>query len=200
MFTGIVTHTAKVSASPTKDGSLLLTFGWPKDWPDLQLGESIAMDGVCLTVSDLKKDSFDCFVMPETLSKTTFGGQLPKVVNLERSLTMADRFGGHFVQGHIDARGKIGQVDRSQGYEVWVEFPAEFGALVIPKGSIAINGVSLTVAAIEANKLKIALIPHTLEHTTLGSLKSGDNVNLEFDMLGKYIVKAIEERRPHAKS
>lgn len=113
---------------------------------------------------------------------------------MERSLSAKDRFGGHFVQGHIDDVGTVTKVNQDNGYTVSVEFPAVFAELVIYKGSITINGASLTVTDIHDNVLSVALIPHTLEHTTLGALKPGDKVNLEFDMLGKYVAKIMASR------
>jgi riboflavin synthase len=190
MFTGIITDIAPIKKAVKNKEGLTLTFARPKGWDDLFVGESVATDGVCLTVAKLRKDSYDCFLMPETLKKTSFGSNIPAAVNLERSMRANDRFGGHFVQGHVDATGKVTKIEKSDGYLLYVEFPVEHKALVIHKGSIAINGVSLTVAKLDGNKLAVALIPHTLEHTTLNALQPGDSVNLEFDMVGKYIVNA----------
>ena len=195
MFTGIITHMAQVSARHDKTGGLVMTVQKPADWTDLELGESIATNGACLTVSKIREASYDYYLMPETLTKTAFGSKVPERVNLERSLSAEDRFGGHFMQGHVDDVGTVAKIDQHNGYTISVEFPADFAELVIYKGSIAINGASLTVASVQGNILTVALIPHTLEHTTLGSLKPGDKVNLEFDMLGKYVAKIMATRK-----
>lgn len=188
MFTGIITHaTSVIAKSTTKDG-LTLTFAKPSNWKDLQLGESIATDGVCLTVAKIQSGSYDCQLVPETLQKTTFGSKVPERVNLERSLSVNDRFGGHFVQGHVDGVGTVEKIERHDGYYLHISFDADKKDLVILKGAITINGVSLTIASDNDTAFSVALVPHTLEHTTLGSLKRGDKVNLEFDMIGKYIV------------
>lgn len=195
MFTGIITHTTPITAHKAADDGLTITFARPKDWDDITLGESIATDGVCLTVAGLRDNSYDCFLMHETLAKTSFGSKIPDKVNLERSLSVNDRFGGHFVQGHVDGLGLVTKVQKGDDYRIYVEFPTQFAELVIYKGSITINGVSLTVASVEDNTLSVALIPHTLEHTTLGILKKGDNVNLEFDVIGKYVAKIMSAHR-----
>jgi riboflavin synthase len=198
MFTGIITHISRVLEHKSAAEGLTLTFERPAAWTDLALGESIATNGVCLTVSAMREDSYDCFLMPETLAVSAFGKELPSRVNLERSLGLNDRFGGHFVQGHVDSVGKVVKIDDAHGYEMSVEFPAGSEDLVIYKGSITINGVSLTVAGVEGKVLRVALIPHTLEQTTLGALRVGDAVNLEFDMLAKHIAKIMENRQKHA--
>lgn len=190
MFTGLITETTDIVDNKQTDLGLRLTFRRPEPWDDLEEGESIATDGVCLTVENLQNTTYSCLLMPETLSKTTFGQITPARVNLERALRASDRLGGHFVQGHVDCVGKVTQIQKDDGWRVNVEFPVGHSTLVIPKGSITINGVSLTVADLAKNTLTVALIPHTLEHTTLGVLKPGDSVNLEFDVLGKYAAKA----------
>jgi len=125
--------------------------------------------------------------MPETLRLTTFGHAVPERVNLERALRLSDRLSGHLVQGHADTVGTVTRVGQDGEYRITLEFPAEHRDLVIKKGSIAVNGVSLTVADLQENHLTVAIIPHTLEHTTLGSLTEGTQANLEFDIVGKYI-------------
>jgi riboflavin synthase len=194
MFTGIITDTAKVRHSRLVKDGLILTLERPTGWGDLALGDSVSTNGVCLTVAEIRDDEYDCMMVPETLRVTAFGGEVPAVVNLERPLREADRMGGHFVQGHVDGVGIVTKVSKDAGHDVYLRFPPESRELVIPKGSIAINGVSLTVAAVADNTLRVALVPHTLEHTTLGLLGVGDRVNLEFDMIGKYIVRIMEMR------
>lgn len=195
MFTGIITHTTKIVKRRTQNGGVVLTFATPTDWNDLVLGESIATNGVCLTISAINKDSYDCYLMEETLEKSSFGTAVPDQVNLERALSAGDRFGGHFVQGHVDGVGTVSKIDTTDGYRIFIEYPTEFKNLVIYKGSITSNGVSLTVASDEDHTLSVALIPHSLEHTTLDSLKVGDAVNLEFDMIGKYVNKITQAHK-----
>ncbi len=195
MFTGIITNTTTVAGSNKSANGVTLTFKRPDEWNDLLLGESIATDGVCLTVAAIHTDSYDCFLMSETLAKTSFGKAIPKTVNLERSLSASDRLGGHFVQGHVDSTGTVQDIDRTDGYRVSVRFPADFTDLVVYKGSITINGVSLTVASVDTNVVSVALIPHTLQHTTLGKLKVGDIVNIEFDIISKYVAKMYTASR-----
>jgi riboflavin synthase len=193
MFTGIITDTTPVLRSSTNDQGLLLTFKKPFNWLDLALGESVATNGVCLTVAAINADEYDCLLVPETLSKTVFGKTELKTVNLERSLSMSDRLSGHFVQGHVDGIGKITKVsDDSDGRKFYIDYGESNEKLVVNKGSIAINGVSLTIAELNDQNLVVAIIPHTLEHTTFGSLEAGDLVNLEFDMIGKYILRSLE--------
>lgn len=194
MFTGLITQTAKVLKQATNKDGLTLTFERPAGWTDLQLGESIATDGVCLTVSALRPAEYDCYLMQETLSLTSFGKKIPERVNLERALQAGERFGGHFVQGHVDGLGTVITIDQARRYDLTVAFDQKYQNLVIHKGSITLNGVSLTVSTAHNNQLSVSLIPHTLEHTTLGLLTSGDPVNIEFDMIGKYIVKNMEAR------
>lgn len=192
MFTGIITDVTTIADSQETTDGLKLTFQKPKQWNDLQLGESVNTNGVCLTVAAIRQDEYDCLLMPETLTKTSFGQKLPDTVNLERSLTLKDRFGGHFVQGHVDETGRVIKVDDADGYRLSINFGTDNQALVIYKGSITINGVSLTVAAVDDGVLEVALIPHTLQNTTIGGLRSGDIVNLEFDVLGKYVVNSMK--------
>jgi riboflavin synthase len=192
MFTGIITDVAGIKSSEKTAEGLKISFEKPQQWSDLALGESVNTDGVCLTVAAINGDSYDCVLVPETLSKTTFGQALPAKVNLERALAANGRLGGHFVQGHADGVGTVTAVDRQDGYRLSVEFDAASRNLVIPKGSISIDGVSLTVAQVTENRLTVALVPHTLESTTLGGLKEGDKVNLEYDMVGKYIINNLK--------
>lgn len=194
MFTGIITDVTRVTPGKMKDGILKLAFKKPSGWTDLEIGESVATNGACLTVTAIRDDEYDCELMHETLDKTSFGVKVPEKVNLERSLSLKDRLSGHFVQGHVDNVGKVTEVSQTNGYELSVEFPKKYTNLVISKGSITIDGISLTVAKCTDTTLTVALIPHTLERTTIGTLKAGDTVNLEFDMLGKYIDRIIKQK------
>lgn len=193
MFTGIITATTQINASKELQQGLKLTLKKSRGWDDLVLGESIAVNGVCLTISDLREGEWDTVLMPETLEKTIFGRYIPDLVNLERALPVGERLGGHIVQGHVDTIGTVEAIDKADGYRVTISFDKSFNNLVIDKGSITINGVSLTVTATSNNQLSVALIPHTLKNTTLSSLTKGSIVNLEFDILGKYILKSQQQ-------
>lgn len=174
---------------------MTLTFNRPAGWIDLQAGESINTNGICLTVAALRAKEYDCFVMPETLKRTSFGKKLPKTVNLERALRLSDRLDGHLVQGHVDVVGHISTIENSDGKRVTITFDPQYRNLVVTKGSITIDGVALTVALVRENTFEVALIPFTLEHTTLASLEVGAEVNLEFDIIGKYVVHSMQPLR-----
>jgi riboflavin synthase len=187
MFTGIVTNVAKVKSHKIKNKSLILSIEKPKGWK-LILGESIATNGVCLTVAKIGKSSYQVNLMSETLSKTIFGKFIPDRINLERSLKLGDRLGGHIVSGHIDTVGKVESVSKIGSSKViTISFPKKFSILVIPKGSITLDGVSLTVLRKNKGRFSVSLVEHTLKNTTLQELKKGSIVNLEFDILAKYV-------------
>jgi riboflavin synthase len=187
MFTGIVTHTARIRSHATKNKSLFLTIEKPKDWK-LSLGESIATNGVCLTVKKIASKEYIVELMPETTSKTTFGIAIPPMVNLERSLMMGDRLGGHLVTGHIDAIGRIEKIEVKGNSKIYsIYFPKFFQKFTAAKGSITVDGVSLTVVAVKGNIFSVSLVEYTTAHTTLGERHKGDQVNLEFDILAKYV-------------
>ncbi len=192
MFTGIITNKTKVMSQKSNKDGLLLEFARPADWRDLELGESIATDGVCLTVASIGDKSYACHLIPETLRVSNFGTKVPESVNLERSLKIGDRLSGHMVQGHVDAVSKVLKIDKSDGYQLYIETNKDWQKLVVHKGAITVNGVSLTVASKGSQSFSVALVPFTLGHTTLGSLSAGDLVNLEFDIVGKYILQDKE--------
>jgi len=155
-----------------------------------ETGDSVAIEGVCLTVLDGSRLAFD--VVPETLSRTTLGGLKPgDRVNIEPALRVGDPLGGHNVQGHVDGIGRV----RSIGEPAWIDAPVEILRYCIEKGSITVDGVSLTIAAIDGAGFAVALIPHTLTATTLGELEPGDPVNLEADVLAKYVERLLEAPR-----
>ena len=191
MFTGLVEETGRIIAStPTATGRRLvveaqLVLG------DAAIDHSIAVNGVCLTVVELDSTSFSADVIAETLKKTTIGAlTVGQSVNLERALRLGDRLGGHLVQGHVDTTGTIDAIiDDGSVWEMWVRFSPEYRRLLIPMGSITIDGISLTVAELEAERLKVAIIPHTLQVTNLRDARVGNQVNLEFDMMAKYVVR-----------
>lgn len=156
---------------------------------ELEIGESVAVNGVCLTVTSRNSRSFSADVMAETLDKTNLGLQKNgDQVNLERALKVGSRLGGHFVTGHVDAIGKIIQKQqRGIATEIIMEIPSELEQYLLPQGSIALDGASLTVAEVLSGSFKVSLIPHTLEATTLGLKRVGDLINIEVDILGKYV-------------
>jgi riboflavin synthase len=159
----------------------------------LALGDSVAVNGVCLTVAQ-RDDAFHADVGPETLRVTTLGSlERGTLVNLERPLRGDGRMGGHFVQGHVDAVGRVEDVRPADDFHwLTVSFPRELGRYMVPKGSIAVDGISLTVAGLEADRFDVQLVPFTLEHTNLKRARVGDRVNLECDMIGKYVARAAE--------
>ncbi len=193
MFTGIIKSVAEVKQSEKRGGSLILTIVRPSGWK-INAGDSIATNGVCLTVKDLTETEYRTELMQESLLKTTFGEEVPKQVNLEQALTMSDRLDGHMVTGHVDAVGAITDVTKHGHSRVYtIAFPSAYAHLVALKGSIAIDGISLTVSSVKKNEFSVALVEYTLTHTTLGQKKRGMGVNLEFDIMAKYIARSLEE-------
>ena len=161
---------------------------------ELALGDSVAVNGVCLTVVECGAAGFEAEVSPETLRVTNLADLRPgAAVNLERPLRPADRLGGHFVQGHVDGVGRIADVERQTDFWwVGVGFPAELGRWIVPKGSIAVDGISLTVAALDADRLAAQIVPHTWRCTNLHARRVGEAVNVECDIIGKYAARAAE--------
>ena len=193
MFTGLVEGVGEiVGLTPLAEG-LKVTVKTPFPASELNLGESVAVAGACLTVVALAPPAASFEVSPETLARTTF--TLKKVgdrVNLERSLRLGDRLGGHLVTGHVDAAGVVGQLRSGPAYfQLQIELPAPLGTLVIEKGSIAVDGVSLTVNSIKGAAFSVNIIPFTARKTTLGALRVGDRVNLEADLIGKYVARLL---------
>lgn len=192
MFTGIITAKEKVRRVLRKGGGLAVRIGKPSGWR-LVRGESIAVDGVCSTVQRCGGDYFEVEYMPETLKKTT-AGRFAKgdVVNLERSLRFGERLGGHLLQGHVDAAGTLKKiVEQGSARACTIAFPARLRELIAPKGSIAINGVSLTVVEVGKGWFSVSLVSYTLRHTNLGILKKGAPVNIEVDMLARYLAAIL---------
>ena len=191
MFTGIVEELGAVRAL---DGGRLVV-GCPLVATDSLIGASVAVNGTCLTVVERTEATLAFDLSGETLDRTTLGSvQAGGFVNLERPVSLAARLGGHLVQGHVDGVGRIAAIQREPdgGATLTVAIPADLGSLVVLKGSIAIDGVSLTVAALEGSEIQIALIPHTLAATTLGAASVGDHVNVEVDMIGRYVARLME--------
>ena len=206
MFTGIVEHQGTIeSLSIASDGGRV-TIHAPSVAPSLAVSNSIAVNGCCLTIMDLHNGRLSADLSGETVSKTSFGvkgGALRKGarVNLEQPLTTGQEFGGHFVLGHVDAIGRVKHLT-PEGENWWfgVEVPEEFARHIVPKGSITIDGISLTVARWQDNIVDIAVIPYTYEHTNIRDCKPGDAVNLEGDILGKYVERYLEARKDSATS
>ena len=197
MFTGIVEAMGEVVAVETQPDGARLHLRVPREFSDLAPGQSLAVNGVCLTVVALEDGVALFDLAAETLRRTTLGRlHLSAGVNLERPLSAAGRFGGHFVQGHIDGVGTVTRVT-PEGDGVWMEvsLPPGLARYVAEKGSVALDGVSLTVAAVQDSRCAVALIPHTLAVTTLGRRDPGDPVNVEVDILAKYLARLLEDER-----
>ena len=194
MFTGLVEAVGTMRSLEHRGDAAWLTLETPLA-SELHLGESLAVNGCCLTVTG-KEDGVAFDLLAETLNRTNLGALQPgSRVNLERALRADGRFGGHFVQGHIDTTAKVITADsKGTDLHLLIEIPASGGGYFIEKGSIAVNGVSLTVASLAENHFGLWIIPHTLQETSLGELKAGDRVNLEYDMLAKYAERQLTNR------
>jgi riboflavin synthase len=163
----------------------------PEEFSNLSADESVSINGVCQTVVSHGEGWFNVDTVEETLAKTTLGDlQDGSLVNLERALRPIDRLGGHFVLGHVDCPATIQRIrELSSSRELWIAFPGEFRHLIVSAGSITVDGISLTVAKLESELFAVAIIPFTFAHTTINNLKTGSRVNLEFDILGKYVAR-----------
>jgi len=195
MFTGIVERTVRVASVAQAPGVRRLNLA--AEWTDVKPGESIAINGVCLTVAEIGTTSLGFDVIPETLSKTNLGLlNEDDVVNVERSLRVGDRMDGHFVQGHVDATAQlVAQRGDDKEWRLTISPPADLMKFVMPKGSVTLDGVSLTVASLEKDRFDVAIIPTTLKLTTLGSRPLGWSFNFEADMLAKTIVSWLERQK-----
>src|SRR5712692_2587103 len=200
MFTGIVEHTGTIEALDLKSDGGRVTIHAPSVAPSLAVSNSIALNGCCLTIVDLRNARFAADLSGETIRKTSFGAKSGELkqgarVNLEQPLTAGKEFGGHFVLGHVDTIGRVAHLT-PEGENWWfgVQVPAEFARYVVPKGSITIDGISLTVARWQNNIAEVAVIPYSYEHTNIRDRKPGDAVNLEGDVLGKYVGRHLEAR------
>ncbi len=195
MFTGLVESLGTVRDIASDGAGALLTIEDTGIANELPLGASVAVNGVCLTVVSADKRSFAFQVGPETLKLTNLGELCPGMrVNLERSLRVGDRLGGHIVQGHVDGVGCIDKRDRQGEWEyVWFTCAGELLRQMIRKGAVTIDGVSLTLVDVELDRFSVALIPHTMAVTTLGFKQAGETVNLETDLFAKYVFKCLEQ-------
>jgi riboflavin synthase len=188
MFTGIVTSIGKITkAAPRDQGLRLAIDAGMLDLSDVKLGDSIAVNGVCLTVITLQEDRFEVDVSQETIN-CTVGLDGPNEVNLEKSLRLSDRLGGHLMSGHVDGVGEVARFDPvGESYLLVIRAPHDLAKYIARKGSITVNGVSLTVNRVEGTDFEINLIPHTITVTNLKNLKPGSRVNLEVDLVARYI-------------
>ena len=199
MFTGIVEELGVVESVEQVDTAVRVRVRAPLVTSDAREGDSVAVDGVCLTVTALSDGTFTADVMPETLRRSSLADVAAgRPVNLERAATLVTRLGGHVVQGHVDAPGRI--IDRRDGSawtDVRVAVPDGLTRYIVEKGSVAVDGVSLTVVDVTADTFSVSLIPATLERTTLGAKQAGAAVNVEVDILGKYVERLLQsENRP----
>ena len=196
MFTGIIEELGTVAAMTTRPTGARITVRCKTVLSDASEGVSIAVNGVCLTALDIRPDSFSADVAPETLRRTNLGALAAgSRVNLERPLSPTGRLSGHIVQGHVDGTGELLGLE-ALGDENWwlrVRVPAELDPFLVFKGSIAIDGISLTIAALEADVLSVTIIPHTFRHTTLGGYQPGARVNIECDVLAKHVEKLLRK-------
>ena len=193
MFTGIIEEVGVIKSIRMGAQSAVITIEAEKVLEDIHLGDSIAMNGVCLTVTSFDSHSYSVDIMHESLKRTNLGSMKSgSRVNLERAMAADGRFGGHIVAGHVDGTGKITSMEKDDN-AVWIYIQAEPSVLkyIVEKGSITIDGISLTVAKVDEKSFAVSVIPHTGTHTTLLEKKPGDTVNLENDMIGKYVEKLL---------
>ena len=195
MFTGIIEATGRVENIEKEGTNILFTVSCPFT-KELKIDQSISHDGCCLTVYDIDNQQYKIAAIHETLEKTNLGNwEIGTEVNLERCVLMNGRLDGHIVQGHVDQTGVVKSIENKNGsHLITIEHSEKDGFVTVPQGSIAVNGISLTVAYSGEGEFSVAIIPYTWEHTNLKHLSAGDRVNLEFDVIGKYIAKLI--RRP----
>jgi riboflavin synthase len=196
MFTGLIRELGRAVRLETKGPEAHLTVACSAILEGAAPGDSIAVDGACLTVEHLAADGFRAFLSRETLERTTLAGLTPGApVNLEPSLRLSDRLGGHIVQGHVEGVGRVlSLAPVGAGWTLAVEIPENLVKAIIPKGSIALAGVSLTVADLSGNRVVVAVVPTTLEQTTMGSWKPGNRVNVETDLVGRYVLSHLRRR------
>ncbi|WIG54284.1 MAG: Riboflavin synthase eubacterial/eukaryotic [Rhodanobacteraceae bacterium] len=194
MFTGIIQSTGRVTRSESRGGDLRIAIAAPEfDTADVALGDSVAVSGCCLTLVAREGDTLAFDVSNESLALTTLGGLgIGDRVNLEKALRLSDRLGGHLVSGHVDGIGTIAAIEPDARSQRWrVEAPRELMRYIAAKGSVCVDGVSLTVNAIEGHAFEVNLVPHTVAHTTFADRRVGDRVNLEIDMLARYVERLL---------
>ncbi len=196
MFTGIIEGTGRLLQKKSRGGGLVFRLTTDFELSDPQEGESIAVNGSCLTVYEIKGRSFSVDISPESVSRTTLGSlSVGDRINMERALRMGDRFGGHIVSGHVDCTAEVVEIKAIGDFTVFSFLLAEkLSRYIIEKGSVTIDGVSLTVNQCDDERFSVSIIPHTLQTTTLGHLKKGSKVNIEVDIIGKYVEKLMAAR------
>jgi riboflavin synthase len=192
MFTGIIESLGEV-VSTKKEGSNLVISIQSNLAPELKVDQSIAHNGVCLTVTGLQDNSYEIVAVAETLQKTNLGQLSPgDRVNLERAMVFNGRIDGHLVQGHVDGVGEcLSKTSQNGSWEYRFRYPASFAALLVEKGSICLNGISLTIFNVTDREFSVAVIPYTYQHTNISAVEPGHTVNLEFDILGKYVARQL---------
>ena len=193
MFTGIVRERGRVAAVDGDEQARHLVIEAPATAARLAVGDSVSIGGCCLTATAVSNGSFAVTAVPESISRTTLGRlTVGDQVNLETAARAGEPLGGHYVQGHVDGVARVASVDpEEEGLRLWVEAPDNLLRYCVEKGSIAVDGVSLTISALREGAFAVALVPHTLAETTLGDLEAGDEVNLEADVLAKYVERLI---------
>lgn len=194
MFTGIIQTLGRIESLSPRGGAMRMAIAAADlDTSDVALGDSIAVSGPCLTAVAISPGRFEVDVSPETLERTTLGGKRAgDAVNLEKALRLSDRLGGHLVSGHVDGLGEVlARVERDNCVQFTLRAPQALARYIAPKGSICIDGVSLTVNAVDGAQFELLIIPHTLERTTLGELRAGSRVNLEIDLVARYLERLL---------
>ncbi len=197
MFTGIIEATGRITAIQASGVDLKLTIESEQlDFSDVKLGDSIASNGVCLTVTALHGSSFNANVSGETVKRTLFGQyKIGQRVNLEKALLATGRLGGHLVSGHVDGISSVEKIEKfGEAWQVWVKMPKELAPYIAEKGSITVDGISLTVNELTANAFRLTIVPHTARETTLMSLKAGSQVHLEVDLIARYLERLLQGR------
>jgi riboflavin synthase len=197
MFTGLIEEIGIIKNKISLGGGIKLIINASKVMDNLNIGDSINISGACQTVIEKNKNSFSVEAVEETLKKTNFSKlRIGDRVNLERSMKAENMFGGHFVLGHIDTVGKIREIKKlTTSYLINIQFPKEFSKYLINVGSVVVEGISLTIAELKNDFFTVSIIPHTMKETNLSFKKTGDEVNLEFDVLGKYVEKILSQRK-----
>lgn len=193
MFTGIVRERGRITAVGGGEEGVQLELEAPETASQVGIGDSVSIDGCCLTVTAVRDRRLTFDAVPETLARTALGSLEPgKAVNLEAALRAGDPLGGHYVLGHVDGVAIVRSIElEGDGRRIWIDVPVELRRYLVEKGSVALQGVSLTVAEMDEKGFAVALIPHTLVETTLGGLSAGDRVNLEADVLAKYVERLL---------
>ncbi|PIR54816.1 riboflavin synthase [Candidatus Peregrinibacteria bacterium CG10_big_fil_rev_8_21_14_0_10_36_19] len=200
MFTGIITEVGKVKEVEESNNGKTFEIEAPKTVKNKEIGSSIAINGVCTTVTELKENSFKCHAIPETLELTNLGSLRPESeVNLESPLTLNQALDGHLVQGHVDGVGKVTEFQKSEKTILRIQFPQKLAPYLSHKGSITINGVSLTISKLYTNELEVSLIPHTIKETNFRNLQIGDLVNLEIDLIARYLKNLLDNKEKETK-